>query len=127
MIEHPSVADPDQLHKQEIAKRIILLTLPDHDRAYVRGSLTVNEKWSKLLAKYMPSIDAKARKLWSKFSALCQTGRPRVEHVIDCMTVKNQLTLGETVPDKKFVDKLLNIDRELSCLRPMLARAPIVL
>ena len=33
--------------------------------------------------------------------------------------------LGETVPDKQFIDKLLNIDRELSCQRPMLARAPI--
>ena len=49
-----------------------------------------------------------------------------VEHVNDCMTVKNQLTeLGEAVPDKQFVDKLLNIDWELSYLRPMLARAPI--
>ena len=49
-----------------------------------------------------------------------------VEHVNECMTVRNQLTaLGETVPEKQFVDKLLNIDRELSYLRPMLVRAPI--
>ena len=34
-----------------------------------------------------------------------------VEHVNDCMTVKNQLeALGETVAEKQFVDKLLNID-----------------
>ena len=49
-----------------------------------------------------------------------------VEHVNECMTVRNQLTaLGETVPEKQFLDKLLNIDRELSYLRPMLVRAPI--
>ena len=40
------------------------------------------------------------------------------------MTIRNQLiALGETVPDKQFGDKLLS--RELSYLRPMLARAPI--
>ena len=51
-----------------------------------------------------------------------------VEHVNDCMTVRNHLVyvaLGETVPDKQVVDKLLNVDRELSYLRPMLFRAPI--
>ena len=48
---------PGQLRKHAIAKRIILLTLPNHDRAYVRGSQTLNEIGSKLLAKYMPSID----------------------------------------------------------------------
>ena len=86
LLEHPPVAAPGQLRKHEIAKRIILLTLPNHDRAYVRGSQTLNEIWSKLLAKYMPSIDAEARKLWSRFSALRQSGRPTVEHVNDCMT-----------------------------------------
>ena len=46
----------------------------------------------------MPSIDAEARKLWSKFSALRQGGRPMVEHVNDYITVKSQLVaLGETV------------------------------
>ena len=86
----------------------------------------LNEIWSTLLAKYMPSTDAEARRLWSRFRALRQAGRPMVEHVNECMTVKNQLTaLGETVPEKQFVDKLLNIDRELSYLRPMLVRAPI--
>ena len=116
----------DHDSKHEIAKRIILLTLPNHDRAYVCGSLTLHEIWSKLLAKYMPSMDAKARKLWSRFSALRQAGRPLVEHVNSCMTVKNLLeAIGETVPDKQFVDKLLNVDRELSYLRPVLARAPI--
>ena len=49
-----------------------------------------------------------------------------VEHVNECMTVRNQLmAAGETVPEKQLVDKLLHIDRELSCLRPMLVRAPI--
>ena len=79
---------------------MILLTLPNQDRAYVKGSLTLNEIWSKLLPKYMRSTDAEARRLWSRFSALRQAGRPMVEHVNECMTVKNQLTaLGETVPE----------------------------
>ena len=42
------------------------------------------------------------------------------------MTVRNLLeAIGEIVPDIQFVDKLLNVDRELSYLRPMLVRAPI--
>ena len=120
------MAAPGQLRKHEIAKRIIIsITLPN-DRAYVRGSQTLNEIWSKLLAKYMPSIDAEARKLWSRFSALRQSGRPMVEHFNYCVTVRNLLeAIGETVPDKQFVDKLLNVDRELAYLRPMLVRAPI--
>ena len=114
------------MRKHEIAKRIILLTLPNHDRAYVRGSQTLNETWSKPLAKYMPSIDGEARKLWSRFTALRHSGRPMVEHVNDCMTVRNLLeAIGDTVSDKQLVDKLLNVDRELSYLRPMLVRAPI--
>ena len=49
-----------------------------------------------------------------------------VEHVNDCMTVKHQLeALGETAPEKQFVNKLLNIDRELYYLRPMLVRTPV--
>ena len=126
VIEHLPVAAPGQLRKHEIAKRIILLTLPNHDRAYVRGSQTLNEIWSKLLENYMPSIDAEARKLWSRFNVVRQSGRPMVEHVNDCMTVRNLLVAtGEIVLDKQFVDKLLNVDRELSYLRPMLVRAPI--
>ena len=55
-----------------------------------------------------------------------QAGRPMVEHVNDCMTIRNQLeAIGETVPDKQFVDEILNVDGELSYLRPMLVRAPI--
>ena len=88
LLQHAPVADPVQLHKHEVAKRIILLTLPNQDRAYVWGSLTLNEIWGKLLAKYMPSMDAEARKLWSRFSALRQAGRPMVEHVNECMSVK---------------------------------------
>ena len=74
----------------------------------------------------MPSIDAEERKLWSKFSALRHAGRPMVEHVNECMTVNNKwVALGGTVTEKRFVDKLLNVDRELSYLRPMLVRAPV--
>ena len=126
LLEHPPVADPVQLRKHEVAKRVILLTMPNQDRAYVKGSLTLKEIWGKLLAKYMPSTDTEAHRLWSRFSALRQAGRPMVEHVNECMTVRNQvMAVGETVPEKQFIDKLLNIDRELSYLRPMLVRAPI--
>ena len=42
------------------------------------------------------------------------------------MTVRKQLVaLDETVPHKQCVDKLLNVDRELSYIRPMLVRAPM--
>ena len=42
------------------------------------------------------------------------------------MTVKNLLeAIGEIVPDKQFVDNLLNVDWELTYLTPMLVRAPI--
>ena len=86
----------------------------------------MNEIWGKLLAKYMPSMDAVAQKLWNRFSASRRAGKPMVKHVNECTTVKNQLeSLGEMVPEKQFVDKLLNIDRELSYLRPMLVCAPI--
>ena len=67
LLEHPPVAVPAPLCMRETAKRIILLTLPNPDRACVCGSLTLNEIWSKLPTKYMPSIDAQARKLWRKF------------------------------------------------------------
>ena len=100
LLEHPPVADPTQQCKHEVAKRVIQLTLPNSDRAYVKGSLTLNEIWGTLLAKYMPSTDAEARRLWSRFSALRQAGRPMVEHVNECMTVRNQLmAVGETVPE----------------------------
>ena len=126
LVEHPPVAAPVQRRKHEIATRIMFLTWPNHDKAYVRGSLTLNEIWSKLLAKYMPSTDAEARKQWSKFSALRHAGRPMVEHVNKCMTVTNGLeALGETVLEKQFVDELLNVDRELSYLPPILVCAPM--
>ena len=85
LLQHPPVVDPVQLRKHEVAKRVILLTLPNQDRAYVKGSLTLNEIWGKLLAKYMPSTDEEARRLWSKFSVLRQAGRPMVEHVNECI------------------------------------------
>ena len=126
LLEHPPVAAPGHLCQHEIAKCIVLLTLPNHDTAYVRGSQTFYEIWSKLLAKYMPSIDVKARKLWSRFITLRQSGRPMVEHVNDYMTVRNLLqAIGEQVPDKQLVEKMLNVDRKVTYLRPMLVRAPI--
>ena len=49
-----------------------------------------------------------------------------LEYVNECMTIKNQLTaLGEIVPEKPFIVKLLSIYRELSYLRPTLARASV--
>ena len=49
-----------------------------------------------------------------------------VENIKECTTVKNQLTqLGEIVPEKQFIDKVLNIDSNLSYLRPTLARTSI--
>ena len=38
--------------------------------------------------------------------------------------MRMHLAVDETVPEKHFVDKLLNIDRELYYLRPILVRAP---
>ena len=100
-LEHPLVAAQGQLRQHENAKRIILLMLPNHDRAYVRGSQTLNEIWSNLPAKYMPSIHAEARKLWSRFSALRQSSKPMVEHANEYMTVRNLLeAIGEIVPHK---------------------------
>ena len=37
LLLHPPVADPVQQRKHDIAKRVILLTLPNQDRAYVKG------------------------------------------------------------------------------------------
>ena len=65
LLQHQPIADPVQLRKHEVAKHVIFLTLPNQDRAYVKGSLALNEIWGKLLAKYMPSTDAEARRLWS--------------------------------------------------------------
>ena len=42
LLQHPPVADTVQLRKHEVAKRVILLPLPNHDGAYVKGSLTLN-------------------------------------------------------------------------------------
>ena len=72
----------------------------------------------------MLSIDAQARRVWNQVGALRQNGRTMVEHVNECVTVKNQFTaLGETVPEDQFIDKLLNMDRDLSYLCQTLAHA----
>ena len=84
------------LPKHDADMRIILLTLPNHGRSYVRGSQTLSEVWSNLLRKFMPSTNTEARRLWNKLCALRQNCRTMVEHVNEHMTVKNQLTaLGE--------------------------------
>ena len=84
------------------------------------GSQTLAEIWSKQLAKYKPSIDAEARMLWSRFSAVHQYGKPIVEHANDCMTDR---ILLEAIG--KIVDKLLNVDLELFYPRPIQVHAPI--
>ena len=58
------------------AMRIILLNLPSHDRAYVRGHNMLHEVWSMLNNKYMPSVTAEATELWTQFEGLRQRGRP---------------------------------------------------
>ena len=40
--------------------RSVLLNLPSHDRAYVRGHDMLHEVWSMLYNKYMPSVAAEA-------------------------------------------------------------------
>ena len=53
LLERPPIAAPAHLcqHDHEIAKHIIMLALPHHDRAFVRGSQTLHEIW----ASYWPS------------------------------------------------------------------------
>ena len=93
-----------------MALRIILLRLPNHDREFVHGSQTLHEMLGKLLANYIPQVDAGARNLWGRFSALRQAGRSMIKHVNNCMTARNQIiALGEVVPRKQFIFKLLNV------------------
>ena len=53
--------------------RTVLLNLPFHDRAYVRGHDMLHEVWSMLNNNYMPSVDAEATKLWIQFEGLKTT------------------------------------------------------
>ena len=49
---------PSELRKQDTAMRTILLNLPSHDKAYVRGHSVWHEVWFMLNSKYMPSVAA---------------------------------------------------------------------
>ena len=66
---------PSEQRKHDTAMRTVLLNLPSHDRAYVRGQTMLHEVWSMLTSKYMPSIAAEATKLWIQFEGLTQRGR----------------------------------------------------
>ena len=117
---------PSEQRKHDTAMRTVLLNLPSHDRAYVRGQTMLHEVWSMLTSKYMPSIAAEATKLWIQFEGLRQRGRTMQEHVNECMTVCNRLlAINEPVPDRQFTHKLLNVDKELYHVQATLAHANI--
>ena len=78
---------PSEQRKHDTAMRTVLLNLPSHDRAYVRGHSMLHEVWFMLNSKYMPSVAAEATKLWIQFEGLRQRGRPMQEHINECMTV----------------------------------------
>ena len=106
--------------------RTVLLNLPPHDRAYVRGQTMLHEVWSMLTSKYMPSIAAEATKLWIQFEGQRQRGRTMQENINECMTVCNKpLAINEPVPDRQFTHKLLNLYKELYHVRALLAHANI--
>ena len=58
---------PSELRKHDTAMCTVLLNLPSHDRAYVRGQTMLHAVWSMLTSKYMPSIAAEATKFWFQF------------------------------------------------------------
>ena len=100
---------PSEERKHDTAMRTVLLNLPSHDRAYVRGQTVLHEvyMWSMLTSKYVPSIAAEATKLWIQFKGLRQRGRTMQEHINKCMTVRNKLlVINEPVPDRQFTHKL---------------------
>ena len=72
---------PSEQKKHDRAMRTVLLNLPPHDGAYVRGYDMLHEVWSMLNNKYMPSLAPEATKLWIQFEGLRQCGRPLQEHI----------------------------------------------
>ena len=117
---------PSDSIKHDAARRIILLSLPNHDQQYVLGTSYLSEAWEMLLVKYMPSIDAEKRDLFQRFDKLSQHGKTMEQHVNDCMTVRNQLmALGESISDGHFRTRLLEVDRECAHLRAALADKPV--
>ena len=118
---------PSEHRKHDTAIRTVLLNLPSHDRAYVRGQSMLHEVWSMLKSKYMPSQAAEAAKLGIPFEGLRQRGRPMQEHINECPAVRNKLlAVNEPVPDRLFTHKLLNVDKEVYHVRATLAYAAIV-
>ena len=84
----------------------------------------LHEVWSILNSKYMPSVAAEATKLWIQSEGLRQRGRPKQKRINECMTVRNKLlAINEPVPDRQFIHKLLNVDKELFHVRATLAHA----
>ena len=117
---------PSEQKKHVTAMRTVLLNLPPHDRAYVRGHDMLHEVWSILNSKNMPSVAAEATKLWIQFEGLRQRGGPMHEHIKECMTVRNKLlAINEPIPDRQFTHKLLNVDKELYHVRATVAHANI--
>ena len=117
---------PSEQRKHDTAMRSVLLNLPSHDRAYVRGQTMLHEVWSMHTSKYMPSIAAEATKLWIQFEGLRQRGKTMQEHINECMTVRIKLlAINAPVPDRQFTHKLSNVDKELYHVRATLANANI--
>ena len=117
---------PSEQKKHDTAIRTVLLNFKVHDRAYVRNQHMLHDVWSMLNGKNMPSVAAEATKLWIQFEGLRQRRRPMQEHVNECMTVRNKLlAINERVPDRQFIHKLLNVDKELFHVRATLAHANI--
>ena len=59
-IAHFLERDPytSEQRKHDTAMRTVLLNLPSHDKAHVRGDSMLHELWSMLNSKYMPSVAA---------------------------------------------------------------------
>ena len=51
----------------DATRRIILLSLPNHEQQYVLGTSYLHEAWEMLLVNYAPSIDAEKREMFQKF------------------------------------------------------------
>ena len=93
--------------KHAAAMRTVLLNLPSHDRAHVRGHDMLHEQWSMLFKKCMLSVAAEATKLWIQFEGLGQRGKLMQEHINECTTVHKMLVaINEPVSDRQSTHKL---------------------
>ena len=68
---HP---DPQELTKHDIAKRIVMLNLPNHDQVFVMHLSYLSDAWSALKSKYMPSTRAERRELYAKLKPVWSAG-----------------------------------------------------